>query len=113
MKLKSFKIYEAIGEDYNIEEKIDAVLKELLKKKAEISMLYDTISYITSDIKKTLPEDFESFMDSLQYYDDEIFDCIDNIRDKLIDGIYTLRNLSEELDSDFITLENYMKLKKL
>jgi len=111
MKLKNFKLFETIGEDENIEEKIDEVILKLSKKKEMISMLVDTIDYIIEDVNKTLPDDMEAFMRSLQYYDDEVFESVSNIKEKLSEGGFNLKDMAEDIQFEFETIENYMKLK--
>jgi hypothetical protein len=55
-KLRTYKTFEArIGEDENVEEKIDLVLTKLLDKKVMISMLANTIDHVCSEVRKTMP----------------------------------------------------------
>jgi len=96
--------------DVNYEEKMDAVMQSLLKRRQLVSLLSDTIEHVCGEIEKSLPPDLESFMEDLRHYDDEIFEAVDEIKEKMIDG-YNMKDMIEEVVHDFILIENYMKLK--
>jgi len=113
-RLKKYKTFEsqAIGNDVNYEDKIDAAMQSLLKKKQLVSMLRDTITHVCDDIEKSLPKDIEGFMLDLYHYDDEIYSSVDEIKEKMIDGLPNLKDMIEDVESEFNKIQNYMKLKK-
>lgn len=111
-KIKNYKTFENFERDINAEEKIDQVIEDLLKKKNLISMLNDTINHVCNTIEKTLPLQLEEFMEDLHHYDEEIFQSVDSLKDKMIDGYPNLKDIIEEVLNDIETIENYMKLKK-
>jgi len=100
------------GVDENGEDKIDQIIQSIIDKKHIISALGDTINYVSKQIEKTLPPQLNEFMQDLNYYDDEMFDCIDHIKEKLIDGYPNLKDMIEEIENEIVLMENYMKLKK-
>lgn len=117
-KLKTYKIFEThITEppliyDENIEKDIDEVVNKIIAKKQMISMLSDTIEHVSEQLKKCMPLQIDEFMQDLFYYDDEIYDSIDKIKEKMIDGYPNVNDLIEEVKEEIIKIENYMKLKK-
>jgi chromosomal replication initiation ATPase DnaA len=115
-KLKTYKTFEneewqSSGVDINYEEKIDEVLKDILKRKQHISMLRDTIEFICKDLEKSIPE-MDQFMTALEHYDDEVFEAITEIRENMIDGMPNIKDIAENVFNDFNTIEEYLKSKK-
>lgn len=112
--LKTYETFDgSIGLDQDDEERIDKVIELLLKKKEMISMLGDTINYVSKQIQQTLPLQIGEFMEDLYHYDDEAFEIIDHIKEKLIDGYPNVKDLIEDIEKEFNSLQNYMKLKKM
>jgi len=130
-KLKTYKVFEKdglssviwddkktpkklpIGSDVDAEARIDEVMQNLLKKKDMILMLGDTINYVSDQIKKSLPLQIDEFMDDLKHYDEDIYGCIDELREKMIDGYPNMKDMIEEITEDIHTIESYLKNKKI
>ena len=121
-KLKSYQKFEGVigsrrnttpGESENYEEKIDNALLSLYKQKQLVSLLGDTINHISSEIQKSMPLQLDEFMEDLDHYDDKIKETIEEIREKMIDGYPNMKDMIEEIESDFIVIERFLKSKKL
>lgn len=95
----------------NYEEEFDAVIFNLSKHKEMISMLRDTIDYVCKEIQKTLPDN-ENFMNNLKHYDDEVFECVDNVMENMIHGYPNMKDIIEEVEKDFEYITNFIKNKK-
>ena len=52
-------------------------------------------------------------MQDLEHYDDTMQKCVEEIREKMIDGYPNMKDMIEEVESDFILIENFLKTKKL
>lgn len=119
-KLKTYKTFEGLGtpfhkeedpRDINYEDKIDEVLKDLIKRKQNISLLKDTIDFICKDLEKALP-DMEQFMAALQHYDKEIYDSVSEIKENMIDGMPNIKDIIGEVSNNFDYIEDFLKNKK-
>ena len=117
-KLKTYKKFEGIrnttsGKSENYEEKIDNSLLLLYKQKQLVSLLGDTINHISSEIQKSMPLQLDEFIEDLEHYDEIMKTTIEEIREKMIDGYPNMKDMIEEIESDFILIERFLKSKKL
>lgn len=110
--MDKLKTYESFDGDQNDEEKIDEVMQSMINKKHIISALGDTINYVSKQIEKTLPLQIAEFMQDLYHYDAVVYEMVDHIKDKLIDGYPNIKDTIEEIEKEFSSIESYMKLKK-
>lgn len=115
-KLKTYKTFETHiirdeNVDINYEDKIDKIIQALLEQKVLVQMLGDTINHVSQAIEKVLPQPLEDFMADLLHYDEEIFTCIDDIQEKIINGMPNIKDMIEDVEHDFNMIENYLKMK--
>lgn len=119
-KLQTYKTFEdhiirdenyIPGNDDNYEEEIDKVLALLLQQKVLVEMLGDTINHVSKQIEKVLPSPIEPFTNALKHYDDDVFVCVSDIIENMIQGYPNLKDLIDDVEQDMKELEKYLELK--
>lgn len=119
-KLQRYKTFEnqIVEEDDdfvingNHEEEIEKVLNLLVQQKVLISMLGDTINHVSKQIEKVLPEPLETFTEALKQYNNDVYECVDEIIENMIQGYPNIKDLVDDVENDIVEIENYLKSKK-
>jgi hypothetical protein len=116
-KIKSYKTFEnnlnPVGQDLNIEREVDKALLKIVQQKKLISMLKDTISYVSTTVDKSFPQPTQTFMDTLHDYDEEALGIVQDMRNLIMDDYPCLIDIIDDIETRFMDLENFLKNKGL